>query len=135
MPDRYSIPNDPTASALHAALDQLVESHPESRETARWVLTLCRATPPDFTVERVPAPTQLLMTIDADVTRVEVVHPEADDAENDAFVLPLTVDFAEQLVPVLLDLADNDFNALQASDSPCLHCGGSGIALPLWRIR
>ncbi|WP_406467065.1 hypothetical protein [Streptomyces sp. NBC_01594] len=109
-------------------------THPESEHPPGWVLIVERAWSDNFPREPITEPTRLLMSIDSKVTRVEIVHPEVDEPE-DVLMVRLTVDVAEQLVLVLRELVANDTEARVHSDAPCVHCGGLGRALPLWRTR
>ncbi|MFJ7424109.1 hypothetical protein ACIQXD_36825 [Streptomyces uncialis] len=127
--DIYDGPADvePTMAGLYAALSQLVESHPEAAGEPGWVLSLDNTPPLDGYV---PQPTIVTVAV-GDTTRIDIAHPVEED-DPLPLTVPLTVEVIEQLVPVLLDLVDNHRLALLQEERECVHCGGDGLARPLW---
>ncbi|GAA1376638.1 hypothetical protein ACFPK5_00985 [Streptomyces beijiangensis] len=124
---------DPTIAALHTALDQLVYSHSgEDPDEPSWVLRLDRAEPVDgfdggWTT---PGPATVTVAVGQGTTRIDVAHPLEDD--EPPLTVPLSAEVTEQLVFVVLALVENHYRAQLSAKEDCLHCGGNGLARPLW---
>ncbi|MCX4682475.1 hypothetical protein OG413_45940 [Streptomyces sp. NBC_01433] len=125
---------DPTIAALHTALDQLVYSHSgEDAPEASWVLRLDRAEPPADEVDgawATPGPATVTVAVGQGATHIDVTHPPEDD--EPPLTVPLSTEVTEQLVFVVLALVENHYRAQLSAEEDCLHCGGNGLARPLW---